>query len=1019
MTHERDKIYAYTKNKEIIAIFDKDGQSLSPAESKNMMCNPRIHIETNGASTFSFEILTASEKWQQIKNPETRYYVNGRWYNVLSENSYKYEGVGSVQKVLVTAQEEWYLLSTKYKCAYNCGLLVYAKATFTGWSGTNAVFRVNSSGCSNPGNTISSEMAWHQVRLWQPKDKKGNSLTYTVLKTKEYAPTNWEDAPATLAMSLISVSGNSATLYMTARASQEIQQHYDYQQGGTYQVESRPYPPTIKEVWINTTLTTDIKNGNQTTRRIVTSNKKTTYSYNSSTGKFSINYRLQQGEEANYVIALYDYYDMGELKTGATCTFSWGAEVVDEHTFLILPKADTKYKLTIDGVEYEDSQVRDSRGVIMPRGSGGYAMWAALKSTSWKLGICDVIAKGFNNEIDFGCFNVESDMKDTLYNIQCIAELYGGILDWDSENKVLNYRAENDEDYNSYNDGFNDWTGYEFREGKNIKDQPEITVDNNIITKAYILGYGNLNIKKVNGGKSYVTDFSYTNDVYEGYLEQPLIYDTNDEGGQIQLLYWGQKEIKKKSRPRQTIKYNCIDIRTVENMEHEVFDINDVCRAYYRDTETGEEKYELKRIISWEYNPFAYWDSTVELGDKTANEVELFKLIYNSAVENAPKTNASGKISSDEIVMEIDISELGLEDYDFDYDWEDYEYPNTPIPSYYPGGGYGYGNSLTDYISLIARKTTDNSDAIAGLTLEATELYAQAELFTTYQKRTDDLISDTYSGLRLYADEMGSELEALVQGNYEMTQEAIDRARQEAKDEYIAIRTETQAGFQAQQTQNQAFARQFAQYDGQLVNFNQQLQATVNSVAQCVTYADAQRSYAALTADYNARIKDLEGNITNIVSRSGFVSESNMNQAMAKQYATFTQEINGVKSTAEAAVTTAASANKAVVDIKASVGSLESVVHSSQYGTSITSTSGDNYARINVSSSNISMNAPNNISLSSSGRIQISGTNGVVIGNANQSLTIKGQTVGWVSGWLNNFSSADGRKQVRLLGYTL
>lgn len=868
MVIEENKVYCYDKHMNLLALFDRDGSGLSPEQARNLLIGPRITIAQNGESTFSFQMMAISEKFQLVKDPENIWEVNGRRYTPLNERSIEYTGDGSARIANCTFVELQYLLDRQYHQIYCCGLYCYAKATFQSWTNTGAVFRITSSGCSNPGNTISSELAWHQVRLWQPKDKKGNDLTYTILKSKEYAPTGWKDAPASVAMTSFSVSGNTATMVVKARSIIERQQSYDYVQGGTYQVESRPYPASIEEVAVNTTVTTDTVVGDKTTRRIVTSNKKVNYSYNSNTGRFSINYNPAQNEEINHVIALYSYYDMGEISPGATCYFAYGAETIDEHTVLLLPKADKKYKLTIDGVEYEDSQVRDSRGVIMPRGSAGYAMWALLKNTGWQLGICDVIAKGFNSAIDFGCFNVESDMKDTFYNCQCVADLYGGILSWRSKEKILDFRAENDEDYDAYNDGFNDWTGYEFREGKNIKDQPNITVDNNLITKGYVLGYGNLNIKKVNGGKSYVTDYSYTTDTYEGYLEQPLIYDTNDEGGQRQLLYWGQKEIKKKSRPRKTISYNVVDVRTVEGYEHETFQINDVCRAYWRDTETGEEKFELKRIIKWEYNPFALWDSTVELGDKTANFSEIFKLIYNSAVEESPKTNAMGKISSDEIVMEFDISEFGFDDLEIG----EYEYPNYSYTGGVGGyGGYGYGSTLSDYISLIARKTTENSDAVAGLIIEANDLYAQTELFSQYQKRTDDRISETYAGLKTYADEWGSTVSAEVRGNYE----TIQRVDGELK----TYKTTTDGAIRLIQEENRVANEQILKFNRDIYDYNGKLETSIRGVDYEIK---------EITENYARRI-DVQQFITDSERRMTEAT-NNMIKIATKDYAT-TQDL--------------------------------------------------------------------------------------------------------------------------------
>lgn len=843
-------VRVYDKKMNLIATFNGDTEGLSNEDMKNLMVAPTVHRETNGESYFTFQMLVNCEKWQLIKDPENIYELNDHFYTALNDGAYKFEGEGGVRVVNVQLVETWYLLDKKYTQAYNCGIYCYAKATFTGYTTDGATFRIQSTGCSNPSNTISNALAWSQVKLWSPKSDSGNDITYGILSSDEFKPKGWEDPPAGVFFTNFSVSGNTATVTIRARAKTQVQQNFDYS-GNTYRIDNLPYPATIESVYVNSTAETkETGSEGQKYTRYTTSNKSASYRY--SNGTITLTYSKASNETINSVIVTYSYYDLGTISSGATCTFAYGAEVVDEHTFAILPKANTKYKLTVNGVEYSDSQVKDSRGVVMPRGSGGYALWAALRDTGWSLGVCDVIAKGFDASIDYGCFNIESDMQDVLYNIQYIQELYGGILDWDSKNKVVNYRAENSDDYQAYNDGFNAWTGYEFREGKNMTDQPQITWDNEIITKGYLLGYGNLNVKKVNNGKTYVENYSYTSDVYEGYLEQSLIYDTRDDGGMKQLLYWGKKELAKKCKPRVNITAFVTDIRTAEGYEHEVFDLNDVVRCYYKDSETGEETYEEKRITLWEYNAFALWDCTVEIGDKTQNLVEVFKLIYNTAIDQAPKTNASGQISSDEIVIDVpDYEDIGL---DFEFDFGDYEWvPGGPSGDGGGGGGFygggyggGYGMSMGDYISLIARKTTDNSDAIAGLVLEATDLYAKAELFTRYQKVTEDMISDTYAGLTLYSDENTSALQLVVEGNYKELKKADEDTLKELgitsdtlKGEILRVETNTNAGFQAQQTKNEAFTRQFSELDRAISTVDGKLLETTRSLAYVETRVTA------------------------------------------------------------------------------------------------------------------------------------------------------------------------------------
>lgn len=773
-------IYVYDKNMNLLAICDNDSDGESEESLRNQLVNPVVKIATNGEDTLSFQVLSESWLWQQIKHPESIYLVNGRYYTPLNENSYVYSGEGSTRIVNVTCVSTFYLLSRQYHQIYDCGLYTLALASFQRYVSDGAIFTIKSTDCSTLSNTISPALAWNQVKLWSPKDNKGNELAYTILKSEDNKPTGWDDAPTAVLFKDVTVSGNTMTVKVTSAIKGEVTHNFDYSRTNTYTINSKPLPEKLNKVVVNITNITSTTQSSNTTYK--TYEKTVNYTYNNSTGTFSIQYNTTGGETINYVSASYEYCHIGDIKVGATCTFAYGAEVVDEHTFLVLPKADKKYKLTIDGVEYDDSQVKDSRGIVMPRGSAGYAMWAALKNTGWKLGICDVIATGFDPTIDYGCFNIETDQKDTLYNINNIQELYGGILDWDSFTKTLNYRAENSTDYQAYQDGFNDWTGYEFRMGKNMQDQPEVTIDNNLITRGYLLGYGNLNVKEVNGGKSYIDDFSFTTDIYEGYLSQPLIYDTRDSGGMNQLLYWGKKELAKMCRPRKSIKVNVFDIRTVEGYEHEVFDINDVVRVYSKETDTDEETYEEKRIVGWEYEVFAPYNSTIELGDKVSNLSEIFKLIYNMTMD-APKTDGSGNISADNVVNDR-------------------------------------GESLPQYLEIMARTTTSNTDAIAALQLQTTNLYSQVDLFAMYQSQLDNLFTQTYAGLSFYADKVGSKVQVIAEGLYQQSQDDLNNYKKVV-----------QAGFIAEQNARNALAQQLASYQQTTNNSIQKSLATMKSYA--------------------------------------------------------------------------------------------------------------------------------------------------------------------------------------------
>lgn len=615
------KIYVRNKQGELISVFSNQiNTSQNEKAIKNLMIAPTISIESNGASTLSFQMLSDSEKWQQIKDPENIYECNGRIYTALNEQSIRYQG----NLVDVTLVENWYLLDRKYAQVHN----------------------------------------------------------------------------------------------------------------------------------VDTNI-----------------------------------------------------------------------EALDIHTVKILPKS--KGKLTINGKTYDDSDVKDISGAIMPRGSAGYALWALLKATGdWQLGICDVLPQNFSAENDYGTFNVESDMKDILYNIKLVQQLYGGILDWDSKNKILNLRDERKES------DFNEWNGYSVRKEKNLAEQPTIIWDNRIITRLYPLGNGNLNIKKANNGIHYVENFSYTKDIYEGYLQNSNIYYTNDDGGSKTLKFWGEQQLEKYCRPRKSITYTVMDLRNTEKYKHETFDINNIVKCYYTDTETNEEVFEYLRIIKLSYDYFNLSnDSVINVGDKVENEIDLFFQTYNST-ENSAQTSANGNISGFDISIEI------------------------PEAFFDRFGGFGYTN-LNNITELYAEKMTDNTAAIASVRVYADETFATIENFTLFEENTKENFQQSYTAITQVSNALSAQisLEAShyqkLKGDVNSVSSSLASFVAEANNKFATTSQLSQYSTTDQVngliSKSEASIKTYASQNYASIS----LQATVNTLNERTANIDNKGGYLVITSSYS------------------------------------------------------------------------------------------------------------------------------------------------------------------------
>lgn len=407
-------------------------------------------------------------------------------------------------------------------------------------------------------------------------------------------------------------------------------------------------------------------------------------------------------------------------------------EFIDDQTVCLLPKSTEP--LVVNGVTYTNNPY--------PRGSAGYNYWALLQGSGWTLAFCDVIVDGFNAAEDYGVFNVETDQKDLLYNLEHVRDLYGGIFEWDSVNQTLSVH-----DSSKWNNDY----GFEIRKGKNLQTLT-ISMDTDITTRLYPLGENSLNISAVNNGKRYVDDFSYTTAIYEKNLQNSDIYD------QKQLLYWGQEQVKKLSRPRKNINCEIVDVRTVEGREYEIFDINHLATVVYSDGPEQTLTKETLRIISWTYNVFAPYQATIELGDKLQNMVDFLKQSYESGNKADSVIDSGGRI-----------------DYDSLWDYENGTY---------------WGDTLYKYIHetehRLEIKIDDVEGSLADFIVEANETFATIEALVKFETETTTAIAN----LKMYADDTFATIESFVSFQTQTTN-AIANVRQYVDDVEARVESNT------------------------------------------------------------------------------------------------------------------------------------------------------------------------------------------------------------------------------------
>lgn len=251
------------------------------------------------------------------------------------------------------------------------------------------------------------------------------------------------------------------------------------------------------------------------------------------------------------------------------------------------------------------------------KGTSGYVLDGLLYGTGWTTGTCDVE----------GTFDLETDQIDIYENILKVQEIWGGILVFDSLNKVVHHRDETK---------FLPYSGYEVKWQKNMQSLEKIH-NNKIITKLCPLGEGGLNIKNVNDGSEWLTNFEYTDSILEGIENNADITD------QDQLKRWGERKLQDLCKPRKELTVQMVLLQKVPGYELETLELNDIVDVinfqYSKDIEQ-------LRVVDFEYGLWDYSDAVIELSDITLESTDIFK-------KNVQATNSinDGTLNSDRVVV--------------------------------------------------------------------------------------------------------------------------------------------------------------------------------------------------------------------------------------------------------------------------------------------------------------------------------------------------------------------------------
>lgn len=332
---------------------------------------------------------------------------------------------------------------------------------------------------------------------------------------------------------------------------------------------------------------------------------------------------------------------------------AWNSETNLEKidTFMVVILSNGTLPLKNDGTEITTTY---------PKGSSGYALEGLLYGTGWTVGTCDIyeyengnLVTDENNNPVYAKFDLETDQLDIYENILKIQELWGGILVFDSMNKVVHHR--NETNYLPY-------SGYEVKYQKNMQSL-EKKYNNKIITKLCPLGEGGLNIKSVNNNSVWLENYDYTSTPLEGIENNPDITDPK------QLKIWGQRKLEMMCRPSIELDVKVALLYQLDGYELETLDLNHIVDVVgYEDVDLtsleangtypkndiypGSAIYPIAhsylklRVIEFSYSVWNKTDASIKLSNITLDSTDIFRQAVISTNSISAGTLDAAKVTT-------------------------------------------------------------------------------------------------------------------------------------------------------------------------------------------------------------------------------------------------------------------------------------------------------------------------------------------------------------------------------------
>ncbi|MGO1320400.1 MAG: phage tail spike protein [Galactobacter sp.] len=217
--------------------------------------------------------------------------------------------------------------------------------------------------------------------------------------------------------------------------------------------------------------------------------------------------------------------------------------------------------------------------------TAGDVMTIALAGTGWKIGVANVST--------LRTYQIED--SNPLALLRTVQENHGGDLVFDNTARTVSLVTTSGRDQ-----GVGFFYGHGLTEARRVEDTTSL------VTRLYARNADGVTIAAVNGGKPYVEDFTFTDEV------KTAVYDFKSGTSPYTMLSMAQATLANRSRPDYSYEVTVSDLSARTAVDTDRFDVGDVVTVV--DSAVGIS--ETQRIVRLEYNVIRPWESGITLYGK-------------------------------------------------------------------------------------------------------------------------------------------------------------------------------------------------------------------------------------------------------------------------------------------------------------------------------------------------------------------------------------------------------------------